>query len=78
MILPEASLEATRERAEMLREAAKAAIAQFRGNPLDTVTLSVGVASFPEKGSTVEGLLRAADSALYRAKEQGRDRVVVA
>lgn len=78
MILPEASLEATRLRAEQLREAAKAAIAQFRGNPLDTVTLSIGVASFPEKGTTVEALLRAADSALYRAKEQGRDRVVVA
>ena len=78
MILPEASLEATRLRAEQLREAAKAAIAQFRGNPLDTVTLSIGVASFPEKGTTVEALLRAADSALYRAKEQGRDRVIVA
>ena len=35
MILPEASLEATRQRAEQLREAAKAAIAQFRGDSLD-------------------------------------------
>lgn len=78
MILPEASLEATRLRAEQLREAAKAAISQFRGGSLDQVTLSVGVASFPDKGTTVEALLRAADAALYRAKEQGRDRVVVA
>src|SRR4029077_2517280 len=60
MILPEASLETTRQRAEQIREAAKAAIAQFRGNPLDSVTISVGVASFPEKGRTVEGLVRAA------------------
>ena len=78
MILPEASTEATRQRAEQLREAAKAAISQFRGGSLDQVTISVGVASFPDKGTTVEGLLRAADAALYRAKEQGRDRVVVA
>ncbi len=78
MILPEASLETTRQRAEQIRESAKAAIAQFRGSPLDSVTLSIGVASFPEKGTTVEALLRAADSALYRAKEQGRDRVIVA
>jgi diguanylate cyclase (GGDEF)-like protein len=77
MILPEATLEDTQQRAEQLREAAKSAIAQFRGHSLDTVTLSIGVASYPEKGTTGEALLRAADAALYRAKEDGRDRVVV-
>jgi diguanylate cyclase len=76
MILPEASLEATRLRAERIREEAKHAISQFRGSPLDTVTLSIGVAGFPEKSGR-ETLLRAADQALYDAKAQGRDRVVV-
>jgi diguanylate cyclase (GGDEF)-like protein len=76
-ILPDATLQQTRERAENLREAAKNAIAQHRGQALDHVTLSVGVSAFPEKGITVEALLRSADAALYRAKEEGRDRVVV-
>jgi diguanylate cyclase (GGDEF)-like protein len=78
IILPEATLEASRQRADQLREAAKAAIAQFRGHSLDTVTLSIGVATYPENGSNGEALLRAADAALYRAKQEGRDRVVTA
>jgi len=44
---------------------------------LDHVTLSVGVSAYPEKGLTPEALLRSADAALYRAKEEGRDRVVL-
>jgi diguanylate cyclase (GGDEF)-like protein len=51
---------------------------EFRGQSLEAVTLSIGVSSFPENGTTVEALLRTADSALYRAKDEGRDRVVVA
>ncbi len=78
MILPEASLDATRQRAEQLREAAKHATTEFRGKSLDPVTLSIGVSCFPENGNAGETLLRAADAALYRAKELGRDHVVVA
>jgi diguanylate cyclase (GGDEF)-like protein len=40
--------------------------------------LSLGVAVFPDHGSTGEAVLKAADAALYRAKREGRDRVVVA
>lgn len=42
------------------------------------VTISLGLATFPEDGDDRMALLRAADKALYRAKEAGRDRVVVA
>jgi diguanylate cyclase (GGDEF)-like protein len=38
-------------------------------------TVSIGVACFPEHGSDLTALVAAADRALYRAKEQGRDRV---
>jgi len=41
------------------------------------VSLSIGVAVFPDHGLTVEDLLRASDQALYRAKSEGRNRVVL-
>ena len=41
------------------------------------ITFSAGVAAFPAHGSTGEGILQNADRALYRAKELGRDQVVV-
>jgi diguanylate cyclase (GGDEF)-like protein/PAS domain S-box-containing protein len=78
LILPEASLEATGQRGEVLREKTKRLNVQHRGLSLGTVTLSVGVAAFPQHGTTSEALLRAADEALYAAKKTGRDRVVVA
>ena len=42
------------------------------------VTISVGVATFPEDGSKVESLMQSADDALYAAKRGGRNRVCTA
>ncbi|MCA9780599.1 MAG: diguanylate cyclase, partial [Candidatus Eremiobacteraeota bacterium] len=42
------------------------------------VTISLGLATFPEDGDTRQALLKAADRALYKAKETGRNRVVTA
>jgi diguanylate cyclase (GGDEF)-like protein/PAS domain S-box-containing protein len=78
LLLPEASIDIARERAEMLREKIKALRVEHRGQPLDPVTLSLGVAVFPDHGTTAEELVRAADAALYRAKAAGRDRVELA
>jgi two-component system, cell cycle response regulator len=44
---------------------------------LESVTVSLGVAMFPEHGATGRDVLRAADDAMYRAKAQGRNRVLV-
>lgn len=78
LILPEASLELTQQRAEQLRIGVKHLNVQHRRQPLGPVTLSLGVASFPKHGLTREEVLQAADAALYRAKKTGRDRAVTA
>jgi diguanylate cyclase (GGDEF)-like protein len=48
-----------------------------RGGPLRRITTSQGIACFPEHGAEVKGLWEAADRALYRAKEQGRDQAAL-
>ncbi len=78
LILPETTLENARVRAEELREKIRQLTVMHRGQALGIVTMSVGVAAYPQHADTSEGLLRAADSALYRAKSEGRDRVIVA
>jgi len=43
-----------------------------------SVTVSVGVAGFPDNGERTESILTQADNALYQAKDEGRNRVVMA
>jgi diguanylate cyclase (GGDEF)-like protein len=78
LILPDAHLEFLLKRAEELREEAKHLRVHYRGKALDRISLSLGLSSFPEHGNSAIDLLRIADAALYRAKAEGRDRVVVA
>ena len=77
LILPEAPLEIALARADALRQEIKEIRINQRGQSLGVVTASMGVAAFPAHGRTAEMVLRAADEALYRAKAEGRDRVVV-
>jgi diguanylate cyclase (GGDEF)-like protein/PAS domain S-box-containing protein len=76
LILSGASSDAACKRAELLREDLKHLTVQHAGQVLGSVTLSIGVSSFPGH-DTPEELLKAADEALYRAKAEGRGRVVV-
>jgi diguanylate cyclase (GGDEF)-like protein len=78
LILPEMSLEVCRSRAEKIREGVKHLNIQHRGQSLGVVSFSIGVATFPEHGLTGEAVVEAADAALYRAKREGRDRVICA
>ncbi|MGH9578405.1 MAG: GGDEF domain-containing protein, partial [Terriglobales bacterium] len=78
VILPEASLSMTRNRAEELWRGVHKLSANFHGELLPAVTASIGVATFPDHGTKVAGLLRAADTALFSAKHEGRDRVAIA
>lgn len=78
IILPEASLEVTVQRAELIREGIKHLNLHNRNQQLGTITVSLGVAIFPQNGMTGEIVIQAADTALYQAKALGRDRVIVA
>ncbi|MCT7951513.1 diguanylate cyclase [Ancylothrix sp. C2] len=78
LILPEATMEVTKQRAEQLREGAKHLHVHYRRQPIGRITLSLGVASFPAQASSASAVLRAADEALYKAKSAGRDRVQIA
>ncbi len=78
IVFPNANLEDTRLQAEKLREDVKDLMVYHLGKLLMTCTLSFGVAAYPEHGSTCEMILKSADTALYYAKNNGRDRVAVA
>ena len=77
ILLVETSMEDTRKRAEELWTGIKYLQVHYYGKPLGKITLSLGVAVFPDHGTSVEDLLRVVDRALYQAKREGRDRVVV-
>jgi diguanylate cyclase (GGDEF)-like protein len=80
VVFPGQGLELAEAAAERMRVAVESlAIAHPLGEPADVVTVSVGVA-VREAGDGDDGfeaLLREADDALYRAKSEGRNRIVV-
>ena len=78
LILPGASLEDTCRKADELREQVRDTALDRTPGPGLTVTISAGVAAYPQSGGQADHILAAADTALYQAKAQGRDRVVVA
>ncbi len=78
VVLPTADVQASRARAERLRCKMRELTVMYQGRSLGMVTISVGVAAFPEHGTSPQELMAAADAALYEAKRAGRDRVAVA
>ncbi len=78
-LLPGTGTDEALEIAERLRRAV--AEARFAAGPAEAeigVTVSIGVASYPDDGSSAVRLIHRADMAVYRAKLQGRNRVVSA
>lgn len=78
LILPQTVLEAAWTVAEQVRETigTRRIVRRRTGEEIDRVTMSFGVAQF-RPGDSAESLLARADSALYRAKRDGRNRVVI-
>jgi diguanylate cyclase (GGDEF)-like protein/PAS domain S-box-containing protein len=78
LILPNATLDATTQRANQICEGIRRLTFNYQAESLGLMSVSVGVAAFPQHGTTRDTLLAAVDKALYQAKVQGRDRVVIA
>ncbi len=77
IVLPETSLRDATGIAERVRQQVKAH--NFCGSRLTMeLTVSIGVANFPEHSSTVDGLLKKADTAMYRAKRMSKNAIEVA
>ncbi len=75
VLLPEASMQIATQRAEAIRLAIQELKLKYEDQTLSAITASLGVAAFPDHGTTPAALLHAADQALYDAKYRGRDRV---
>ena len=75
VMLPETPSEGAVDVAERIRESMHAKPLVFDGRTVPS-TVSIGVASFPEDGSSIDAILGRADRALYKAKHEGRNRVV--
>ena len=78
ILLPETPLDDALKMAEDLRMKVEKTTLRYDNRPLPKVTISAGIAAFPYHGATPQDLLRESDSALYRAKDDGRNRVVLA
>lgn len=77
LLLPGVSADTARERAEQWRVDFANSKAPYGQLQLGS-TLSVGIATFPGHGANADELIRRADLAMYKAKGDGRNRVVIA
>lgn len=78
IIMPGSQERDAQLKADMLREQVAKLQLMHAGHELGRITISIGVAVHPRHGVTAELLLRAADNALYQAKNSGRNRVALA
>jgi diguanylate cyclase (GGDEF)-like protein len=75
VLLPNASALIGQRKAEELRAKIERLTVRYADGDLPRITISVGVATFPDGGSAPMEVLKVADNALYVAKAQGRNRV---
>lgn len=78
VVLPETPVDGCLIVAERLRNAMTAVKIESGVSEIPPITISVGVAIFPDHGASIEDVIRSADKALYAAKQAGRNRVEVA
>ena len=76
VLLPHTNRSGAMLLAERMREAVGAIETRLGGTQSINVTMSLGVAAFPEDAADGESLLECGDAAMYRAKQAGRNRVM--
>lgn len=75
LVLTDLTLTQAVARMEQFREEVASLRAFHNGRELPGITVSIGVAPFPQHGQDGRAVVKRADEALYRAKEDGRNRV---
>lgn len=75
VLLPETPARGAQEVAERIRDAIAAVPLEADGRRIPC-TVSIGVATYPADGTTLDALVQRADRAMYEAKQGGRNRVV--
>ncbi|MGE0494656.1 MAG: GGDEF domain-containing protein [Vulcanimicrobiota bacterium] len=78
IVLSRTKLDRARRKAEEFRRAIESFVFPLRAGQPGDVTISLGVASYPQQADDPARLVEVADEALYRAKESGRNRVIAA
>jgi len=78
VILPETDASSAASMAERIRESVEAKSVHDNADNLISVTISIGVAEYVSGETPLRGFVDAADRALYEAKDQGRNRVIIA
>ena len=78
VLLPATGLAQAQNWAERLMSCIRAITARVQAQELPSITISIGLALYPEHGHDGDTVLRHADHALYEAKRTGRDRLVCA
>ncbi len=76
VILPETAIEDAVNAAERIRAAVESHVFEIGGGKSVPITVSIGVATFPDHADGAEALVAAADTALYTAKQRGRNRII--
>ena len=75
-VMPGAELDEARSRIQAIANLLRQVEVRVDNRPLPTVTFSAGIAVTPRHADHADALLRAADQALYAAKQAGRDRIL--
>jgi diguanylate cyclase (GGDEF)-like protein/PAS domain S-box-containing protein len=75
VVMPNINMDTAYERAESIRQALNSLRVPYKHNNL-AITISMGIACYPSNGDSREAILRAADRAMYGAKEAGRDHIL--